>query len=84
MVVFPQITVHLAKSSDGKIDVAQNSVKQTSVVQTRSRSASSDIHCGYVPGIFKTPVHLELSQMCNNLRECLAHFQEHVSLPPSK
>ena len=38
-------------------------------------------------GIFKTPVHLELSQMCNTLecaRVCLAHFQEHVSLMPSK
>lgn len=56
-----------AKSSEYKIGVVQNRIKQTSVVQKLYPFPSSNIHCGYVTGIFKTPVHLEPSQMYNVL-----------------
>lgn len=88
MAVFSQITVHLYYlfREQRRCGSAQ-SVKQISVVQKRYPFPGSNIHCRYVTGIFKTPVRLELSQMCNILeyaRVCLAHSQEHVSLKPSK
>lgn len=70
-VVGPQILIHHCQDFTVQTRCGtEQSVKQTPVAQKWYPFPGSYIHCGYVTGIFKTPVHLEQSQVCNTLECC--------------